>query len=70
MASLLLGRTTFVIAHRLSTIRRADLILLMEDGRVIERGTHDELMVARGVYSGMVKRQMASHSENVEEAWQ
>ncbi len=59
MASLLAGRTTFVIAHRLSTIRRADLILLMEDGRVIEQGTHDELMAARGVYYGMVQRQMA-----------
>src|SRR5262249_9652856 len=54
MASLLAGRTTFVIAHRLSTIRRADLILLMEDGRIIERGTHDELVRARGVYHGMV----------------
>jgi ATP-binding cassette subfamily B protein len=70
MASLLMGRTTFVIAHRLSTIRRADLILLMEDGRVIEQGTHDELMAARGVYSGMVKRQMASHSDHLEETWQ
>ena len=49
MATLLAGRTTFVIAHRLSTIRRADLILLMEDGRVIERGTHEELMSPRGV---------------------
>ena len=69
MATLLTGRTTFVIAHRLSTIRRADLILLMEDGRVIERGTHDELMNAGGGYFGMVRRQMESHRENVEEAW-
>ena len=60
MATLLAGRTTFVIAHRLSTIRRADLILLMEDGRVIERGTHDELMAARGTYHDMVMRQMES----------
>jgi ATP-binding cassette subfamily B protein/subfamily B ATP-binding cassette protein MsbA len=58
MATLLAGRTTFVIAHRLSTIRRADLILLMDDGRVIEQGTHDVLMAARGVYYGMVQRQM------------
>ncbi len=58
MASLLAGRTTFVIAHRLSTIRRADLILLMEDGRIIERGTHAELMASRGVYFEMVQRQM------------
>jgi ATP-binding cassette subfamily B protein/subfamily B ATP-binding cassette protein MsbA len=70
MATLLAGRTTFVIAHRLSTIRRADLILLMEDGRIIERGTHEALMDARGLYHGMVLRQMASHSERVEEAWQ
>jgi len=52
MAELLAGRTTFMIAHRLSTIRRADLILLMEEGRVIERGSHEELMSARGVYHG------------------
>ena len=69
MATLLAGRTTFVIAHRLSTIRRADLILLMEDGRVIERGTHEELMSARGVYHGMVLRQMESHGETVDAAW-
>ncbi len=67
MATLLAERTTFVIAHRLSTIRRADLILLMEDGRVIERGTHDELMTARGTYFDMVLRQMESHGETVEE---
>ena len=67
MATLLAGRTTFVIAHRLSTVRRANLILLMEDGRVVERGTHDELMGARGRYHEMVMRQMASHGHAGEE---
>ncbi|HEX5219567.1 MAG TPA: ABC transporter ATP-binding protein [Verrucomicrobiae bacterium] len=67
MADLLAGRTTFVIAHRLSTIRRANLILLMENGRVIERGTHDELMNARGDYYRMVLRQMESHGHQGEE---
>jgi ATP-binding cassette subfamily B protein/subfamily B ATP-binding cassette protein MsbA len=67
MATLLAGRTTFVIAHRLSTIRRADLILLMEDGRVIERGTHEELMRAQAKYSEMVLRQMQTSGESVEE---
>jgi ATP-binding cassette subfamily B protein len=62
MASLLAGRTTFMIAHRLSTIRRANLILLLEDGRVIERGTHEQLMSAGGVYHGMVVRQMAEQT--------
>jgi ATP-binding cassette subfamily B protein/subfamily B ATP-binding cassette protein MsbA len=66
MATLLAGRTTFVIAHRLSTIRRADLILLMEDGRIIERGTHDALMAGGGVYAEMVLRQMASHGHEDE----
>jgi ATP-binding cassette subfamily B protein/subfamily B ATP-binding cassette protein MsbA len=67
MADLLADRTTFVIAHRLSTIHRADLILLMEEGRVIERGTHDELMRARGTYFEMVKRQMESHARDGDE---
>jgi ATP-binding cassette subfamily B protein/subfamily B ATP-binding cassette protein MsbA len=67
MATLLAGRTTFVIAHRLSTVRRADLILLMEDGRVIERGTHDELMRARGEYSRMVLRQAEYSAESAGE---
>ena len=66
MGTLLAGRTTFMIAHRLSTIRRADLILLMEDGAVIERGTHDELMALGGTYREMVDRQMASHSDVME----
>ena len=60
MATLLAGRTTFVIAHRLSTIRHADLILLLEDGCVTERGTHEELMAAGGKYREMVVQQMTA----------
>jgi ATP-binding cassette subfamily B protein/subfamily B ATP-binding cassette protein MsbA len=69
MATLLAGRTTFVIAHRLSTIRRADLILLMEDGRVIERGTHEQLMESRGTYHSMVLRQLESDGRNGDDLW-
>ncbi len=47
---LLRDRTTLVIAHRLSTIRRADLILVIEDGQVVERGRHDELIAREGRY--------------------
>jgi len=67
MADLLANRTTFVIAHRLSTIHRADLILLMENGAVVERGTHEELMRARGLYHDMVRRQMESHARDGDE---
>ena len=66
MAELLAGRTTFVIAHRLSTIRRADLILLMEDGRIVERGTHESLMAAGGMYHEMVTRQAESAAQDSE----
>ena len=69
MATLLAGRTTFVIAHRLSTIRRADLILLMDEGRVIERGTHEGLMAARGTYYRMVLRQMETAVDAGAELW-
>ena len=65
MTELLAGRTTFIIAHRLSTVRRADLILVMEDGRVVERGTHSELMELGGAYHEMVVRQAESSTENV-----
>jgi ABC-type multidrug transport system fused ATPase/permease subunit len=50
MATLLRGRTSFVIAHRLSTIVKADLILVIDDGRIVERGTHHALLAQRGRY--------------------
>ena len=57
LSYLMQGRTTFVIAHRLSTIRRADQILVMEGGKIIERGTHQELYAKRGRYYDLYTRQ-------------
>jgi subfamily B ATP-binding cassette protein MsbA len=54
---LMKGRTTFVIAHRLSTIRRADQILVMEEGRIVERGSHKDLYAAGGRYYDLYTRQ-------------
>ena len=51
------GRTSFVIAHRLSTIRRADMILVVNAGKIVERGSHAELMAKKGVYYGLYTRQ-------------
>jgi ATP-binding cassette subfamily B protein/subfamily B ATP-binding cassette protein MsbA len=67
MSTLLAGRTTFVIAHRLSTIRRADLILVMDEGAIVERGSHEQLMSARGGYYGMVVRQMEASAHETRE---
>jgi subfamily B ATP-binding cassette protein MsbA len=53
LVELMRNRTTLVIAHRLSTIEHADEIIVMEDGRIVERGTHAELAVREGVYAGL-----------------
>lgn len=57
------GRTTFVIAHRLSTIKNADMILVMKDGDIIEKGTHDELMALKGFYCNLYNSQFETFDE-------
>ncbi|HEY4912923.1 MAG TPA: ABC transporter ATP-binding protein [Candidatus Dormibacteraeota bacterium] len=67
MAALRSDRTSFVIAHRLSTIRDADLILVMESGRIVERGTHEQLLAARGAYHRLYAAQFRGSAESAEE---
>ena len=67
MAALRSDRTSFVIAHRLSTIRDADVILVMEDGKIVEQGTHHELLDARGHYFDLYNSQFAAGREELEE---
>jgi len=54
---LMSGRTAFVIAHRLSTIRQADQLLVIDNGRIIEQGTHDSLLAERGFYNSLYMNQ-------------
>jgi ATP-binding cassette subfamily B protein len=61
LENLMRGRTTFVIAHRLATVRRADLILVMEKGRIVERGTHEELLARGGLYSHIHELQVMGY---------
>jgi ATP-binding cassette, subfamily B, multidrug efflux pump len=65
--TLMEGRTTFVIAHRLSTVRRADMILVMDRGRIVERGTHDELLARGGLYKEIHDLQLVDHARFSEE---
>ncbi|MNN79697.1 putative ABC transporter ATP-binding protein [compost metagenome] len=57
MNKLMHGRTSFVIAHRLSTIKNADIILVMQHGRIVERGNHEELLEKDGVYAKLYNSQ-------------
>ena len=68
MAALRSDRTSFVIAHRLSTIRDADLILVMEDGRIVEQGSHAELLATGGAYATLYAAQFAGAAADLDES--
>ena len=65
MSNLVAQRTTIVIAHRLSTVRNADRLLVLNQGRIVETGTHDDLIAANGFYAGMIRAYTASRNWTV-----
>jgi subfamily B ATP-binding cassette protein MsbA len=64
LSNLMLNRTSLVIAHRLSTVRRADLILVLERGTIVESGTHDQLMGRNGAYAKLYELQLQEEPAN------
>lgn len=66
MDNLMKGRTSFIIAHRLSTIRNADLILVMNQGDIVEQGTHEELLAKQGFYADLYNSQFQDCNDEIE----
>ena len=64
LARVMQGRSTFIIAHRLSSVKQADLILVMEDGQIAERGTHQELLKNEGLYRQIYELQLLPQEES------
>ena len=62
------SRTSFVVAHRLSTVLKADMIVVMDEGKIVESGTHEELVEAGGMYAEMYKKQFKIKEEN-KDSW-
>src|SRR5260370_18983498 len=67
LGNLMEGRTSIVIAHRLATVRRADVIFVIDEGRVVEQGTHEELLAGGGLYSRLYELQFRGEEEPSED---